>query len=89
MIYLKAGEQLVLILEPSNIEKLKNGEPLRTPDRAILIAYCPDIVWLAEKITTIVDDERKLDVAAFDVLLQEGLDRPTIYRDDESLKKIF
>lgn len=89
MIYMKAGKQYVLVLEPSNLERLKNGEPLHTPDGEILVAYCPDIEWLANEMATIIDGKHQLDVAGFENVLERGQLQPTIYRSDAKTKRIF
>lgn len=89
MIYMKAGDQVVVVLEPSNLEKMKDGQPIVSPDKAVLIAYCPDVDWLTAEIAKVIDDGQKLDVGAFDKLLKDGLDRPTVYRSDAKMKRII
>lgn len=43
----KSGEETFLaIVSPRNIEKLKNGEPLCTPDKKFLVYYTPDLGWV-------------------------------------------
>jgi hypothetical protein len=75
MIYLKVGEQSVLILEPGNIERLIAGSPAVSPDRSMMIAYCPDIEWLGQQI--IASDK---SVESLEKLLEQGLTRKPITR---------
>lgn len=75
MIYFLARGQSFVILDQDNIERIKNGKPLATPDYSICIAYCPDIAWLSAEMIKIMDG-RELDLDAFEALLKEGLQRP-------------
>jgi hypothetical protein len=76
MIYLKIGNGTLIILEPGNIERLKEGRLAVTPDRSISIAYAPDHVWLQEQIFKI--GANKLTPADLTRLLEEGLSRPEV-----------
>ena len=87
---MKAGKQNILILEPGNLENLKNGEPIRSPDKEVLVAYCPDIDWLSAEILKLVDEKHQIDAKAFDEIMERGMLRPTVYREgSEKVKQIF
>jgi len=71
--------QRILILEPGNIARIKSGQPLKSPDEQIMIAYCPDIEWLKQTIAPMVA-LGELDVAVLDATLKEGLKRLPVMR---------
>lgn len=54
MIYAKmggdAGEMYMLIVEPGNLDRLKEGKPLVTPDQRFMICYTPDLAFTYERI---------------------------------------
>jgi len=83
MIRLESSDELmVLILEPGNLKRLRQGDPIvLDPDetglgRTIAIAFAPDVEWLAGKIKTSVP----MDARNLSRLLVEGLSRPEIDR---------
>jgi hypothetical protein len=43
-------EMAIVVLETESLERLKKGEPAKTPDGKILICWTPDIDWLAGKL---------------------------------------
>lgn len=45
----KAGQKII-ILETANIEEIKKGRPAVVHDQSVIIAWTPDLVWLADKI---------------------------------------
>ena len=51
MLYLCApgGQLRVFVLETPEVDRLKLGVPILTPDRAILVAWTPDQPWLDRK----------------------------------------
>lgn len=65
----------VLILEPSNIEKMKAGTPAITPDKKVTVAYCPDMEWLQGQIRQASITEN-ITQEVLDRLLNEGLTKP-------------
>jgi hypothetical protein len=73
MIYLKAagGDVKIIILEAGNLDRLKAGDPAKTPDGTVLIAYTPDPVWLADKLMD--SDGDGVKIAA---LIEEASKRP-------------
>lgn len=75
MIHLKAGGQRVIILEPGNIERIKKGEPAKSYDNSVLIAYTPDQEWLETKLIENMDE---LSPEKLDELLKESLTRPEV-----------
>ena len=52
MIYLKTtdGTLKVIVLEAGNLAKIQQGQPAKTPDGTVIIAFTPDPVWLADKL---------------------------------------
>lgn len=52
MLYMQGdgGNLKIIVLETGNLEEMRKGRPVRTPDGTVLIAWTPDPVWLADKI---------------------------------------
>lgn len=52
MIYMKStdGDVKIVVLETKNLELMKQGKPVKSPDGSVLIAWTPDPVWLADKL---------------------------------------
>lgn len=71
MIYLKGDGVKILILETANLEEIKNGRPLKTPDGEVLVCWTPDPVWLADKL---MDTDG--DAKAIGRLIDESSRRP-------------
>lgn len=71
MIYMSGEGVKIVILETANLEELKKGRPAKTPDGAVLIAWCPDPAWLAEQLA-----ESGGDVATIARLIDEAAKRP-------------
>jgi len=74
MIYMKSanGEIKVVVLESTNLEQLKQGHVVHTPDKSVVIAWTADPVWLADKILDVKDG----DVMAVARLIEESAKRP-------------
>lgn len=88
---------LMIVLEPGNLEKLKQGQPIHKwlnefipelPQQVeLLFAYSPDIVWVAEQVKDCKGDAIKLAE-----VIQASLTRtPVITRDRtaEELKRVI
>ncbi len=74
----------MLILEPTNLERVQDGKPLVSPDSLVIVCYTPDIIWTSEQIKKVFDEnDRKLTPEKLDAILQEGLLRPRIERNDK------
>jgi hypothetical protein len=71
MIYMTAGDVKIIVLETANLEEIKKGRPAKTPDGSVLIAWTPDMVWLADKIM-----DTGGDGAAIGRLIDEAAKRP-------------
>lgn len=54
MIYLTApgGRLRVVVIDTDEHGRLKNGQPLLTPDRSVMLAWTPDPAWLQQAIQT-------------------------------------
>lgn len=74
MIYLKSndGAMKIIVLESANLEELLKGRPAKSPDGSVLIAWCPDPVWLADKL---LDTDG--DAQAIAKLIDEASKRPS------------
>ena len=72
MIYMRGGDDLaIIVLESGNLEEMKQGHPVKTPDHKILIAWTADPVWLADKIL-----DSHGDVELIGKLIDEAAKRP-------------
>lgn len=91
MIYLSSTEgQHIVVLEPYNLDLIKGGKPIASPDKTVFIAYCPDVDWLSLKIQELIKEQgREFSIEKLDSLLQEGLTRKEIYRSDNPMKKVL
>ena len=78
MIYfkLKNGNHLVL-LEPTNFDRLKEGRAARSHDGEVVIVYVPDPVWMEEQIQKRMPG---LDSEELEELLNECLKREPVKR---------
>jgi hypothetical protein len=78
MIYMKLSNgRHLLVLEPANLARLQDGEPMVTPNKEIMIAYTPDIVWLTAKLMKV---EFGFTPSELDDVLAEALKREPIMR---------
>lgn len=83
MIYLKLGggkrngenETRLLILEPANIERIKQGLPACSPDKSVFVAYTADSAWLTDEILKLGDD---LSAERLTALIEESQKRPDV-----------
>jgi len=89
---------VMLVLEPGNLEKLKQGQPIHKylnefiPELPLkvemLFAYSPDIVWVAEQ----MKKAGTHDALKLAEIVEESLTRkPVVVRDRtaEELKRVF
>lgn len=64
MLYMKGKsgdlEQHIVILETANIEAIKQGKPVISQDKEVLICWTPDPVWLCDKIMDTGGDGEKI-----------------------------
>jgi hypothetical protein len=50
MIYMKTvSGSHIIVIEPDNIDKMKAGEPLHTPDNEVMVCFTPDIEWVQDQ----------------------------------------
>lgn len=86
------GTAILLVLEPGNLEKLKDGQPIHKflneflpelPTSVELIfAYTPDAVWVAEQMQGCKNDALKLGE-----VIEQSLSRvPVVIRDKTAEK---
>jgi len=86
MIYLKIKGTHFIVLEPGNIDKLKEGGLVRTPSGDVGIIYTPDIMWFREQQPKLQFGE--MDIDEFDRIHKESLKRPEV-RDNAYHKPIW
>lgn len=92
----KGGIAIMLVLEPGNFEKLKNGEPIHKwlnefipelpTNVELLFAYTPDPVWVAQQL------HGSRDAIHLAEIIHESLSRePVLVRDRtaEEMKRKF
>jgi hypothetical protein len=89
-------EMIMLVLEPGNLEKLKQGQPIHKwlnefipgLDRKVelILAYTPDMEWVVKKIG------KSRDMETVATAIEESLSRPEVLvrgRTAEELKRVF
>lgn len=89
---------LLLVLEPGNIEKLKQGQPIHKwlnefipelPQKVeLLFAYSPDVVWVAEQMRS----RGTNDAMEMAEIIEQSLTRkPVVTRDHtaEEMKRVI
>ncbi len=86
MIYLKVKNNHVLVLEPGNIEELRDGGMVRSPNGEVGIIYTPDLVWFKEQQPNLQFGQ--LDIDLFDKIHKESLKRPEV-KDRPYHKRIW
>jgi len=84
---------ILMILEPGNIEKLKQGQPIHKflnefipelPTRIeLMFAYSPDVEWVAREIEKAPKDAQHLAE-----ILQESLSRPEVLVRDKTAEEM-
>jgi hypothetical protein len=90
------SELLLIVLEPGNLAKLKEGQPIHKFLSELLpgfqrrvelvFAYSPDVVWVAEQI----GESRDMETVAR--AIEKSLTRPEVLvrgRSAEEMKRIF
>lgn len=89
---------LLFVLEPGNIEKLKQGQPIHKwlneflphlPQKVeLLLAYSPDVVWVAEQMRARGTNDA---IEMAEIIKQSLTRKPVTVRDRtaEEMKKVF
>ena len=90
------SELLLIVLEPGNLEKLKQGQPIHkyltellpgiNRQIELVFAYTPDMNWLVERIG------KSRDMEVIGTAMQEALSRPEVVirgRTAEEMKRVF
>lgn len=88
MIFLSTGNQKVLILEPQNLEHLKAGEVIVSPDKSVCVMYAPDIERLGMDLQL---HARKLTPELVDRLHKENMKWPAVnsMREPHPMKHVI
>lgn len=77
MLYLKLSSgRHMIVLEPVNLDLLREGDPVVTPDREVIVACSPDVPWLAEQVQQVQTSE--LTVERFVELFRQSMRRPEV-----------
>lgn len=71
MIYLSGDGIKIIVLESANLDEIRKGRPAKTPDGSVLIAWTPDMVWLADNLMDCDGDAVKIGQ-----LIDEASKRP-------------
>lgn len=72
MIYMQSvGGTKILVLESANLDELRQGRPIVSEDKSVVIAWTPDMVWLADKIMDTSGDAKEIGR-----LIDEAAKRP-------------
>lgn len=50
MIYMEDGPKRLIILESRELEELRKGRKMVTPDELTLLCWSPDLVWLSDRL---------------------------------------
>jgi hypothetical protein len=81
MIYSKTETgQHVIIIEPGNIERLKLGKVMKTPDNEVIVAFAPDMEWTSNQLRTVMTLTNEVEIETLERILVEGLNRPEVTR---------
>lgn len=82
MIYFTTTDgKAVLIIEQGNLDRLRAGLPMSTPDKKFLVCYTPDVARLQPEIEKLIEDESgAFDAEKFDAILKESLSWPEVRR---------
>jgi hypothetical protein len=73
--------QATLIIESGNLERLKSGKPMVTPDKKFMVCYTPDLQWTVEQFKAhCAINEMSLDPEILDFILKEGMKREEVKR---------
>ena len=75
MMILNSGDRSLIVIEPGNIQLMKEGKPLNLPFNMGMV-YTPDIVWTMEQILAVGN---VLSIEKLAEILQESLKRPEVY----------
>ena len=70
----------LIILEPEDLAHLQRGERAVSPDNKFMVAYCPDMAWLAEQIEAAVTAGVRIDEAMLETFLKDGISREPVLR---------
>lgn len=78
MIYFTTpDEKHVVILGLADLNVIRRGNPIASPDCSVLLCYTHDIYWFRDELVKVFNqNERTLSPGKLDELLREGLKRP-------------
>lgn len=79
MIYFVCGEQAVLIVEPTNIDRLVSGKPMITLDRKFMVLYTPDMKFTETQLMDMLLSGT-VDPEKLDQVMKESLKREKVRR---------
>jgi hypothetical protein len=80
MIFIGREGKRFLIIEPGNIQRLKEGLPLVSPDGLVLV-FTNDPKWTFDQILSMFDATGgNVDEKLLDFIFKEGVKRPEVQR---------
>ena len=62
----------IIVLESRNLEHMKGGQPLITPDQSVIVAWTPDPEWVRDRLQELPDG----DIGGIGRVLEESAKRP-------------
>jgi hypothetical protein len=68
-----------LIIEPGNIQRLKEGKPMVTPDDKFMVCFTPDMPWTCEQVLS-AQSQGKITPEQIAKIIDDGKTRSTIDR---------
>lgn len=77
MLYMKAEDGTsIIIIDQSNLALLKQGKPMTTPIKDIIVVYQPDLNWTADQLLKSMNSDGGLSQRNLDDILKEGYNQP-------------
>lgn len=70
--------QFLVVLEPGNLDRLRVGGSVKSPDGTIMIVFSPDIMWTAARIREAVEANGTIDAETVDKILVDSQHRPEV-----------
>jgi len=87
MIQIQINETGIIILEPKNLEYLKQGRILRVPMQyfrapltQLILDYTPDVPWVQDQIALLINgkDPNEIDPREYQNIIRRSQSRPEV-----------
>lgn len=87
MIQIEIGDTVVIILEPDNLDRLRDGRMLKLPGgfvgspRKLVLDYTPDVPWVTEQVTVLFHgrDPSTIDPSEVQGIIEASKKRPEVH----------